>query len=142
MRAAVLHGPRPVEDRPLALEEVATPVPGPDEVLLRVRACGVCRTDLHVVEGDLAPVRPAVIPGHQVVGEIAALGAAATAAAAVGQRVGVAWLRRTCGVCRFCRAGRENLCTEPRFTGWTDDGGFAEWAVAPAAFVYPLPPSM
>jgi propanol-preferring alcohol dehydrogenase len=143
VKAAVLRRQGAIESRPLALEDVPDPSPGPDEVLVRVRACGICRTDLHVVEGDLPFRRAPVIPGHQVVGEVAATGAGVVAGAGVprvGDRVGVAWLHRTDGQCRFCRSGRENLCTDPAFTGWTVDGGFAELCVAPAAFVYPLPP--
>jgi len=149
MRAAVLRAPRPVDDRPLSLETWPDPTPGPGEVLIRVRACGVCRTDLHVTEGELPSRRPTVIPGHQAVGEIVALGPPAAdspessppalARPVLGQRVGAAWLRRTCGMCRFCRRGRENLCEVPRFSGWTDDGGFAELMVAPADFVYAVP---
>src|SRR4051812_5938808 len=156
MRGAVVRTPAPVGARPLSIEDAADPQPGPGEVLLRVRACGVCRTDLHVVEGELPQRRPAVIPGHQAVGEIVAFGppappppARSSAAQAtpgsgppslaVGQRVGAAWLRQTCGVCRFCTRGRENLCEQPRFSGWTDDGGFAELMIAPSAFLYPLP---
>ena len=152
MRACVLHRQAPIAEAPLALEEVPDPKPGPGDVLIRVRACGVCRTDLHVVEGDLPARRPAIIPGHQVVGEVVALGrvdgaagparAADTTAGAdlsVGQRVGVAWLHRTCGRCRFCLSGRENLCLQPDFTGWTVDGGYAELCLARRDFVYPLP---
>lgn len=142
MKACVLRRQGPIEGRPLSFEEVPAPSPGPDEVLVRVRACGICRTDLHVVEGDLPPRRMPVIPGHQVVGEIAALGgdvAREPGAPRPGARVGVAWLHRTDGTCRFCRSGRENLCFHPELTGWTVDGGFAELCVAPAAFVYPLP---
>jgi propanol-preferring alcohol dehydrogenase len=138
VKAWVLRRQAPVEERPLSLEGVADPVPGPDEVLVRVRACGVCRTDLHVVEGDLPLVRTPIIPGHQVVGEVAARGARVEAPA-VGERVGIAWLHHTDGSCRFCRSGRENLCVAPAFTGWTADGGYAELCVAPAAFVYRLP---
>lgn len=138
MKACVLNKPAPVESRPLALMEVAAPAPGDDEILLRVSACGICRTDLHVVEGELAVRRSPVIPGHQIVGRVAALGSR-VAGFESGQRAGVAWLNRTCGVCRFCTSGRENLCEKPQFTGWTVDGGFAEYAVAPAAFTYPLP---
>ena len=135
MRAAVLKAPGPVETGPLEWREVARPEPGAGEVLIRVKACGVCRTDLHVVEGEL-PVRKAnVIPGHQVVGVVEV----GRGAIAVGTRVGVPWLHRTCGECEFCRSGRENLCDRPEFTGWTVDGGFAEYLVAPEAFVYPLP---
>ena len=138
MRACVLRRQAAIETRPLSFEEVANPVPGPDEVLVRVRACGICRTDLHVVEGDLPLRRSPTIPGHQVVGEVIATGAG-TGSPRVGDRVGIAWLHRTDGVCRFCRSGRENLCADPLFTGWTADGGFAELCVAPAAFVYALP---
>ncbi|MFC1654549.1 zinc-dependent alcohol dehydrogenase family protein [Myxococcota bacterium] len=118
--------------------EVSTPDPGPGEVLVRVKACGICRTDLHVVEGDLPRKRMPVIPGHQIVGLVERLGPAVTNVTA-GQRVGIAWLHQTCGQCRFCVSGRENLCEAPEFTGYTQDGGFAEYAVAPADFIYPLP---
>jgi propanol-preferring alcohol dehydrogenase len=123
---------------PLRLVERPDPRPGPGELLLRVRACGVCRTDLHLVEGDLPPKRRGVVPGHQIVGEVIGRGAG-TSRYQAGQRVGVAWLRGTCGRCRCCRRGDENLCFEPRFTGWDDDGGFAELAVAPEDYVYALP---
>jgi alcohol dehydrogenase, propanol-preferring len=139
MRAARLHRTAPIERRPLVLEDAPVPEPGADEVLVRVRLCGVCRTDLHVVEGDLPQRRVPVVPGHQVVGTVVATGADVRAPA-IGDRVGVAWLHRTCGVCRFCRSGRENLCEAATFTGWTADGGFAEHVVAPAAFVHPIPP--
>ncbi len=138
MTAAILERPAPVEERPLRIGELPVPEPGDDEVLLRVTACGICRTDLHVVEGELAPRRSPVVPGHQIVGEIVRLGSA-VAGLSVGDRAGIAWLQRTCGVCRFCRSGRENICDDPRFTGWSVDGGFAEYAVAPAAFTYRLP---
>jgi len=141
VKAWVLRRQAPAPSRPLAFETVADPSPGPDEVLLRVRACGICRTDLHIVEGDLPLRRAPVIPGHQIVGEVAALGSGVRGGPAIGERVGVAWLHRTDGTCRFCRSGRENLCLDPAFTGWTADGGFAELCVAPAAFVYPLPPA-
>lgn len=138
MKACVLKKPAPVESRPLEFTEVAAPTPGDDEILVRVSACGICRTDLHVVEGELAVRRSPVIPGHQIVGRVAALGSRVDGFE-LGQRVGVAWLNRTCGVCRFCKSGRENLCEQPQFTGWTVDGGFSEYAVAPAAFTYALP---
>src|SRR2546430_16422952 len=109
MRAARLHTPAPIETRPLVLEEVAVPEPGPGEVLIRVRACGICRTDLHVVEGELPVRRTPVIPGHQIVGDIAGVGSEANGFE-LGQRAGVAWLHQTCGACKFCRSGRENLC--------------------------------
>lgn len=139
MRACRLHDPGPVETRPLSFEEdVPAPGPADDELLVRVSACGVCRTDLHVVEGELPPRLSPVIPGHQIVGHVQEVGARVEGFGA-GDRVGVAWLNRTCGACRFCLAGRENLCESPQFTGWTVDGGFAEYAVAPAAFTYRLP---
>jgi propanol-preferring alcohol dehydrogenase len=138
MRAWRLHQSGPIESRPLVEDEIAAPQPGPGQVQLRVRLCGICRTDLHVAEGDLPARRRPVIPGHQIVGEIAALGPD-VGDLAVGDRVGVAWLNQTCGVCSFCRTGRENLCAHAEFTGWTVDGGFAEMVVASAAFVYPLP---
>ena len=138
MQAWALKAPAPVEKQPLELRDLAKPVPGEDELLVQVSACGICRTDLHVVEGDLEVRRPAVIPGHQIVGRIEELGAGVRGLA-IGDRVGVAWLNRTCGVCRFCTSRRENLCDAPQFTGWTVNGGFAEYVVAPAAFAYRLP---
>jgi propanol-preferring alcohol dehydrogenase len=128
---------------PIALAAVDRPVPepGPGEVRLRVTACGVCRTDLHLAEGDVPPRRRGVVPGHEVVGTVDALGAGA-ARFAPGDRVGIAWLRGTCGRCRWCRSGRENLCPEARFTGWDEDGGYAEYAVVPEAFAYELPPGL
>lgn len=137
MRAQRLHRPGPVTTRPLVLEEAPDPVPGLGEVLLDVSCCGVCRTDLHVVEGDLAPRKMPVVPGHQVVGRV--VGAGAGAEALLGRRVGVAWLHAACGACRFCLSARENLCLEPDFTGWTVDGGFAGSVLARADFVYELP---
>jgi propanol-preferring alcohol dehydrogenase len=152
MRALQLAAPRPVGERPLDLVELPVPRPGPGEVLLRVRACGVCRTDLHIVEGELPSHRSPVVPGHQVVGQVAALGEGAgrvppggepaAPPLVLGERVGVPWLHRTCGRCRFCRSGRENLCENALFTGWDVDGGFAEYVVAPAGFVYRLPEGM
>jgi propanol-preferring alcohol dehydrogenase len=127
-----------VEGRPLRLVERPRPEPGPGELLVAVEVCGVCRTDLHVAEGDLAPRRPHVIPGHEVVGRVAGCGAGARHFRE-GDRVGVAWLHRACGACRFCARGDENLCSAPRFTGWDADGGYAEYVVAPEAFVYALP---
>jgi propanol-preferring alcohol dehydrogenase len=138
MRALELDAPRPAEASPLRLVERARPEPGPGELLVAVEVCGVCRTDLHVVEGDLAPHRPHVGPGHEVVGRVAGRGAGA-ARFREGDRVGVAWLHRACGACRFCKRGAENLCTAPAFTGWDVDGGYAELAVAPEDFVYALP---
>jgi propanol-preferring alcohol dehydrogenase len=118
--------------------ERAEPHAGPGQLRVRVNVCGVCRTDLHLAEGDLAPKRQDVVPGHEIVGVVDELGEG-TSRYDVGQRVGIAWLRLTCGSCRFCTSGRENLCVTPRFTGWDDDGGYAEYAVADARFVYPLP---
>jgi propanol-preferring alcohol dehydrogenase len=138
MRAWVVETPGPMATGPLVAVELPRPEPGPGEVRVRVSACGVCRTDLHLAEGDLAPRRPRTVPGHEVVGVIDACGPGAERFAA-GQRVGIAWLRTTCGRCPWCRRGRENLCVAPTFTGWDADGGYAEWAVAPEAYVYELP---
>ncbi len=138
MKACVLRSPAPIDDRPLEFIEVEKPSPRDDEVLVRVHACGVCRTDLHVVEGDLKPRVSSLIPGHQIVGEVTARGANVSSVA-IGDRVGIAWLRRTCGECRFCLTLRENLCERAEFNGWTANGGFAEYTVAPADFVYSLP---
>ncbi len=134
----VLSQPAPVATRPLVAGDRPRPEPGAGEVRVTVEVCGVCRTDLHVVEGDLAPQRDEVVPGHQIVGRVDALGPGVRGVA-VGARVGVAWLHRTCGSCRFCGGGRENLCLDPTFTGWQVDGGYAEYACAPADFVYPIP---
>ena len=138
MQAWVLDKPAPVCDRPLRRADVPVPTPSADELLLQVTACGICRTDLHVVEGELAVRRSALVPGHQVVGRVISVGTRVKDFNA-GDRVGVAWLNRTCGVCEFCRAGQENLCEQAMFTGWTVDGGYAEYMVAPAAFSYRLP---
>jgi len=138
MRAVLLDTPAPIETHPLRLEDVDLPEPSADEVRIKVDACGVCRTDLHVVEGDLALRRTPIILGHQVVGTIESLGSSVTDPQ-IGARVGVAWLHRTCGCCSFCTSQRENLCDSPEFTGWTVPGGFAEYLVAPASFTYPLP---
>ena len=138
MKACVLRSPAPVESNPLEWTEVPTPEPDRDQLLIHVHACGVCRTDLHVVEGELPPRRSPVIPGHQVVGVVERAGPDATRFRR-GDRVGVAWLHRTDGVCEYCRSGRENLCDAPEFTGYTVDGGYAEYVVAPDAFVYAIP---
>jgi propanol-preferring alcohol dehydrogenase len=137
MRAWIVEPGRSPPGILRAVERPA-PVPGPGEVLLAVRACGVCRTDLHLRDGELPAKRPGVVPGHQIVGEVIGLGPGASQFRP-GERVGVAWLRSTCGRCRFCLRGDENLCVEPRFTGWDADGGFAELAVAPEAYAYRLP---
>jgi propanol-preferring alcohol dehydrogenase len=138
MKAWVVNKPSPVSESPLAKVEMAIPAPADDEILLRVAACGICRTDLHVVEGELPVRRSPLIPGHQIVGRVAAIGSAVEDFA-IGDRVGVAWLNRICGVCEFCVSDQENLCERAMFTGWTVDGGYAEFAVAPAAFTYRLP---
>jgi len=138
MKAWTLRQPAPVESRPLKRADLGAPRPADDEVLIKVSACGICRTDLHVVEGELASRKSPVIPGHQIVGVVQRVGGRVDSFA-VGDRVGIAWLNRTCGVCEFCRSGRENLCDRAMFTGWTVDGGYAEFAVAPAAFTYHLP---
>jgi propanol-preferring alcohol dehydrogenase len=140
MRAAVLSAPAPIDRAPLALVERPAPPAGPGEVQLRVRCCGVCHTDLHLAEGDLPPHRPAVIPGHQIVGLVTGVGAGVDPGM-IGSRVGVTWLGWTCGVCAACRRGDENLCPNAKFTGYDTDGGFAERAVARADFVQPIPPS-
>lgn len=141
MRAWIVERPGPVETGPLVQVERPIPEPGPGQVLVRVRTCGVCRTDLHLAEGDLPPKRPGVTPGHEAVGVVEALGAGCRRLA-VGQRVGVPWLGATCGVCDSCRKGRENLCRDPRFTGWDLDGGYAEYLVANEAYPYLLADSL
>ena len=130
----LLEAPR----RPLRLAEVPAPAPAPGQALVRVRACGLCRTDLHVYDGELPRPKLPLILGHQVVGVVEALGEG-VAGVAVGQRVGIPWLGWTCGTCRYCRSGRENLCDRARFTGYDLDGGFAAWTVADARFCFPLP---
>jgi alcohol dehydrogenase, propanol-preferring len=131
--------PGPMSTKPLARVTAEVPRPAPDELLVAVRACGVCRTDLHVTEGDLPVHRPNVTPGHEVVGEVVEVGPEAGTDFCVGDRVGIAWLRHTCGVCRFCVRGRENLCPQSRYTGWDADGGYAEFATAPSAYAHHLP---
>lgn len=139
MRAMLLAQPGPAESRPLVFSARPDPEPGVGEVLIRVEACGVCRTDLHVVERDLPVRRAPLIPGHEVVGRVVKAAPGGVGRFAAGARVGVPWLRSTCGSCRFCVRGDENLCLEPRFTGWDEDGGYAELMVVPEAFAYPLP---
>ena len=138
MRAWVVCKPRPISQSPLTLVERPVPTPARGEVLVRVRACGVCRTDLHLAEGELPPRRSGVVPGHEVVGDVVQLGEGASRFQ-TGDRVGIAWLRHTCGACRWCQAGRENLCPESRYTGWDADGGYAEFTVVPEAFAYRIP---
>lgn len=141
MRAWQVTHVGPIESHPLHLAEVPIPQPGPGQVLLRVRVCGVCHTDLHIAEGDLIPPAYPVTPGHQVVAEVAALGEGVHNLQ-LGQRVGVPWLHWACGECEFCRRGEENLCPSARFTGLHVPGGFAEWLLAEADFVLPLPTSL
>ncbi|WP_329180421.1 zinc-dependent alcohol dehydrogenase family protein [Streptomyces sp. NBC_01477] len=130
--------PGPIAGGPLVRVRREVGAPGPGELLVEVEACGVCRTDLHLAEGDLAPHRPATVPGHEIVGRVLAAGEGVTRFTA-GDLVGGAWLRGTCGVCRYCRLGRENLCPASVYTGWDADGGFAERTLLPADYVYPLP---
>ena len=138
MKAWVVRRPGPIEGGPLELVERPDPVPGPGELRVRVAVCGVCRTDLHIAEGDLPPHRHDVVPGHEIVGVVDALGSEARRFS-IGDRVGIAWLRHTCGTCRFCRRGDENLCVAPQFTGWDADGGYAEYAVVDERYAYGLP---
>ena len=139
MSAWRVRHPGPMSTGPLERVDASIPEPAPDELLVAVAACGVCRTDLHVTEGDLPVRRTGVVPGHEVVGEVVAAGPAAGTDFSVGDRVGIAWLRHTCGHCRYCVRGRENLCPESRYTGWDADGGYAEFATVPAAFAHQLP---
>jgi propanol-preferring alcohol dehydrogenase len=138
MNAMVLDDIAPIATSPLHLRDVPDPEPAACEVRVRVRCCAICRTDLHVIEGDLPRRRMPIIPGHQIVGVVDRLGEGCTRLA-LGRRVGVAWLRHTCGECGFCRAGRENLCEGQLFTGYHADGGYAQYAVVPEAFAYELP---
>jgi alcohol dehydrogenase, propanol-preferring len=141
MAAWTFAAPGPMRAGRLQLRQQPVPAPAGGEVLVEVRACGICRTDLHLIEGDLPVRRPGTVPGHQVVGTVVAAGPGADRFA-VGDRVGIAWLRSTCGQCRWCRSGAENLCPASRYTGWDADGGLAEYAVVPAAYAYRLPDSL
>jgi propanol-preferring alcohol dehydrogenase len=141
MRAQQLAAPAPVASRPLRAVEIATPEPAPDEIRVRVHACGCCRTDLHVTEGDLELPHLPVVPGHQVVGAVDAVGHACSELE-LGRRVGVPWLHRTDGTCPACRRGDENLCEHAQFTGWTVDGGYAEYVTVPEAFAVRLPDAL
>lgn len=138
MQAWILTHPQPVSQRPLRLVELPDPVPGTGQVLVQVQACGICRTDLHVVEGELPVRKENITPGHQVVGRVVAAGHGVNAVT-LGDRVGVAWLHSTDGTCQYCRSGRENLCDHAQFTGWTEPGGYADLVLADAGFVYPIP---
>lgn len=139
MKAAILTSPAPIAERPLQIVEVANPRARSGHLLLRVRACGVCRTDLHIVEGDLPPKQLRIIPGHQIVGEVID---GATTEIPLGTRVGVSWVGGTDGTCPYCRKGLENLCDSPTFTGYTVAGGYAEYAFARSDFVFPLPDAL
>ncbi len=138
MKAMVLDAIAPIGTSPLKLRDVPIPQPGPGEVLIKVRCCAVCRTDLHVIEGDLQQAKLPIIPGHQIVGVVEKLGPGCDKLQC-GTRVGVAWLRHTCGECDYCTQGRENLCDSQRFTGYHADGGYAQYAIAPEDYVYKLP---
>ena len=138
MRAWIVAQPGPIDEHPLELIERDDPQPGPGQIVVKVHACGVCRTDLHLAEGDLAPRRPGVIPGHEIVGRVEAAGESVTRFK-TGDRIGIAWLRETCGHCRYCTSGSENLCPSSRYTGWDEDGGFGEYAVADQDYAYSLP---
>ena len=141
MKAMAVYAPAPIETAPLHAIELPDPAPGPGEILVRIKTCGVCRTDLHVAEGDLPPRHPRIVPGHEIVGAVERCGSGCTRFAE-GARVGVAWLRETCGQCAFCRRGRENLCPNARFTGYDRDGGYAELVVVREDFAYPIPDGM
>jgi propanol-preferring alcohol dehydrogenase len=139
MKAAVLETPGPITSRPLRIQTIPEPEPRAGQVLIRVRACGVCRTDLHIVEGELPPQREAITPGHQIVGEVIR---DTTATHSPGTRVGVSWIGGVDGACWYCRRGMENLCDSPTFTGYSVNGGYAEYATARADFVFPLPDTL
>ncbi|MCJ7543495.1 MAG: zinc-dependent alcohol dehydrogenase family protein [Phycisphaerae bacterium] len=138
MKAMVLAANAPIESAPLKRVDLPEPVPAAGQVRLKVRCCAICRTDLHVIEGDLPPRKRPLVPGHQIVGVVDRLGEGCRHLA-VGQRAGVAWLRHACGRCRFCTTGRENLCDDQQFTGYHADGGYAEYAVVAEDFAYPIP---
>ena len=137
MTAMILETP----GQALRATSVPIPIPGPDQVRLRISACGVCRTDLHVIDGELRDVPPGIIPGHEIVGSIDAIGEVVSGLKP-GQRVGVPWLGSTCGICSYCRDERENLCDDPGFTGYTINGGYAEYTLAKARYVFPLPEAL
>ncbi|WP_447978221.1 zinc-dependent alcohol dehydrogenase family protein [Candidatus Nitrospira bockiana] len=139
MRAMVLEQPAGVDTSPLTVSDVPVPEPGPGEVRVKISVCGVCRTDIHIVEGELPPAKRPVVPGHESVGLVDRVGSAVRTVKE-GDRVGIAWLQRTCGRCEFCRTGRENLCLAPTFSGYDVDGGYAEYAVVSERFTYPIPP--
>jgi propanol-preferring alcohol dehydrogenase len=140
MKACLLRAPAPIDTNPLTYGDVPQPEPGPGEVRVRVSVCGVCRTDLHVIEGELPPRESPLVPGHQIVGVVERRGEGAKRFP-LGGRVGIPWLHSTDQVCEYCRAGKENLCDHPAFTGYTVNGGYAEYALAAEQFVYPIPDS-
>ena len=139
MKAMLLEQIAPIDTAPLKMADLPVPEPKQGEIRIKVRCCAICRTDLHVIEGDLPRQKMPIIPGHQIVGTVEKLGPGCARFKA-GQRVGVAWLRHTCGTCDFCKAGKENLCESARFTGYHADGGYADYALAPEAFCYGIPP--
>ncbi|MGA2210928.1 MAG: zinc-dependent alcohol dehydrogenase family protein [Acidimicrobiales bacterium] len=139
MRAFAVNEPGPIDEHPLVAVERPVPTAGSGQLRVRVRACGVCRTDLHLAEGDLVPRRPLTVPGHEIVGVVDQIGPDTTGRFHMGDRVGIPWLASTCGACRFCQSGRENLCLHPSFTGWDRDGGYGDYALAEEAYAYGLP---
>jgi propanol-preferring alcohol dehydrogenase len=138
MKALILEKPGSIFEHPLSLVELATPEPLANEVLIRVSACGLCRTDLHIIEGELAAKKLPIVPGHQVVGKIVKMGSSCRRFS-LGDRIGIAWLRSTCAECEFCRAGQENLCQSSLYTGYHADGGYAEYAAVPEDYAYLIP---
>ena len=140
MKAWRVDSPGHIRNQPASMRTEPIPTPAPGELLVRVLACGVCRTDLHVVEGDLPVHHPHVVPGHEIVGEIISADTDAEANHVAGERIGIPWLRHTCGQCRYCLRGTENLCPQSRYTGWDADGGYAEFTTVPAEYALPLPP--
>ena len=136
MKAMQLQKAQPIEERPLELVDLPPPIPSPGEVRMRVEACGICRTDLHIIEGDLLLPKLPIVPGHQVVGVVDQVGAGVTRFRE-GDRLGIPWLFSTCGRCAFCQRNQENLCDAARFTGYHVDGGYAEFVVAPEPFAHP-----
>ena len=138
MKAMLLKGPRPIDKKPLVMAEMEKPSPGPKEIRLKILTCGICHTDLHVVEGELPPKKLPIIPGHQIVGTVEAIGKKVSRYK-VSDRAGVAWLNFTCGKCEFCLKGKENLCEKARFTGYDVDGGYAEYTTVSEDFAYPIP---
>lgn len=138
MKAMIVEKPGPIEKNPLQLVDLPTPEPASGEILIRVEVCGVCRTDLHVTEGELPPHKSPVVPGHEVIGRVEKL-TEGTSRFKLGDRVGVAWLHQSCGKCTYCKRYQENLCEAPNFTGYDVNGGYAEYLIAPESFVYPVP---